>query len=436
MKSKLPTEVEVIYELMPCNAMRVAQEPGPAPHPCAYFRKWGSYHSFDYREEGPPPGADFDVPSVYVGRAPLLPEPLSGCRKAPILAVGINPNLPGWYRQNRRALNPHFDDYKQYARYFRYRALAKPALPADDYERYGGGAHDDPFSGFELDVPEDEEGGRPIRVEQQRQSMYRGYQALLDRLGELAGWEGHGLAVGEDLAYGNMVACPSSRWTTRPLEGSPDDEAVPPMTTAERDGIVTECFRERRYFLRQLFQSLPAVLLVFSQSTANALIGELADLFVEGGAAPGMSLAELGQGRHRLRYGDLPDGRELTARVIFAPHITGTPEAFSAARDRVVEQLLEEVEAGRLRYDAARGHLGRPVGACSFCPTFELDPCGYELDPVVVKTELLADGVAQADPIAEKRWQQGMLDQVRTAAAPAAAVWPDTDEEDGPGQSL
>ncbi|WP_375744098.1 hypothetical protein NR800_03840 [Corallococcus interemptor] len=40
--SNLPIEVELIYELMPCNAMRSAQEPLRPPHPCAYLRQWGS----------------------------------------------------------------------------------------------------------------------------------------------------------------------------------------------------------------------------------------------------------------------------------------------------------------------------------------------------------------------------------------------------------
>src|SRR6202022_3482309 len=59
--SRLPTEVELVYEVMPCNAMRVAQEPLGKAHPCTYFRRWGTYHSYDYStvttipRRGPPP---------------------------------------------------------------------------------------------------------------------------------------------------------------------------------------------------------------------------------------------------------------------------------------------------------------------------------------------------------------------------------------------
>ena len=110
--SRLPTEVELVFEVMPCNALRTAQEPGRAPHPCSYFRRWGSYHSYDYASDGPPPQRGIVHDSVYLGRGPLVPEVLSGCRKAPILAVGINPNLPGWWRWTRSSVNPLFDDYR------------------------------------------------------------------------------------------------------------------------------------------------------------------------------------------------------------------------------------------------------------------------------------------------------------------------------------
>src|SRR4051812_40721264 len=105
MPSQLPVEVELVFEIMPCQAQRVAETPGAKPHACAYFRDWGEYHSFDYASAGPPkPG--MQTQADYVGRAPLLPEMLSGCRKAPILAVGINPNLPAWWPNQRGSLNP------------------------------------------------------------------------------------------------------------------------------------------------------------------------------------------------------------------------------------------------------------------------------------------------------------------------------------------
>jgi hypothetical protein len=429
-ETRLPVEVELAYEVMSCQAMRTAQEPAGKPHPCSYFRKWGTYHSYDYTIEGAPSERGIVHKARYVGRAPLVPELLSGCRKTPIMALGINPNLPGWWKHRRGSLNPLFADYRQYAHYFRYRAHEKLELSRKDYRAYGGGDHDTPFSDFELEVPADENGDRVVKVRPQPQAMYEAYQGLLDSLAEAMGWPEEKLVVGEDLAYGNMVASPSAKWTTVP---SSTDPTLPPMSEAERNGIVSECFRERRYFLRQLFQSLPAVLLIFSQSTANAFNRELGDRFGAGAPSPGEKVEELMQREVRLRFGDLPDGRELDARVIYAPHITGNPEEFAPARARVVEQLAEEARAGRLAFNEQTGHLRRPAGACVFCPMLEIGPCDYEaeLEPLTEAPQLTADAPVAA-LMAEKEAQRALLDGVVEQAPPIADAWAATDDIDEP----
>jgi hypothetical protein len=426
--SRLPTEVELVYEVMPCNALRTAQEPGRQPHPCSYFRRWGRYHSYDYAADGPPPQPGIVQESVYVGRGPLVPEVLSGCRKAPILAVGINPNLPGWWSATRSWVNPLFDDYQQYAHYFRYRAIAKLQLPPADYDRFGGAAADSPFSDLELTVPADSQGRRRIPVEPQPQTMYRTYQGLLDALAAAQGWPAQQLVVGEDLAYANMVACPSAKWTTR---ASATDPTLPAMTLSERAGIVTECFRERRYFLRQLFQSLPAVILVFSQSTANAFNAELRDRLAVGTPGPNEPLEQLMDREVRLVYGELNDGSSLDARVIYSPHITGDPQHFREARDRVVGQLRVEADTGRIRFNPASGHLHRPPGACVFCPMLQIGPCDYleELRPLTSSARLTADappGLLQQ----EKQVQVGLLAGGAWAAGAVEQAWAATDEPD------
>jgi len=426
--TRLPTEVELAYEVMSCNAMRVAQEPLGKPHPCAYFRKWGTYHSYDYvLDEIPVRGIVHEA--NYVGRAPLAPELLSGCRKTPLMAVGINPNVPGWWAKHRNSVSPLFDDYKQYAHYFRYREVSKLQLSEEDYRSYGGGEQDTPFSNFELDVARDKDGNRPIKVEPQPQPMYEAYQGLLDSLAEEMGWKDAELLVGEDLSYGNMVATPSAKWTTVP---NPEEPALPPMTTEERDGIVSECFRDRKYFLKQLFQSLPTVLLIFSQSTANAFIGELGERFSAGDPKPGEPLEELMEREIVLRYGELPDGSEIDARVIFSPHATGNPQEYEKARAKVVAQLVEAAKAGRLAYNPKTKHLSRPPGACVFCPMLEIGPCDYvdELQPLSAAPQLTA-----ASPVAElqeeKQLQQSLMAGVVQAAPPVDEAWAGSDETVG-----
>jgi hypothetical protein len=430
-ETRLPVEVELAYEVMSCQAVRVAQEPESRPHPCNYFRSWGTYHSYDYTEDVPPPERGIVHRTRYMGRAPLVPELLSGCRKCPIMAVGINPNLPGWWPFHRGALNPLFDDYHQYAHYFRYRAHAKLELSKEDYESFGGGDDDTPFSDFELNVPEDANGNRVVEVKLARQKMYDGYQDLLEGLADAMGWPKDKITVGEDLSYGNMVASPSAKWTTK---GDPDDPKLPPMKPEERDGIVSECLRKRRYFLRQLFQSLPPVLLVFSQSTADAFNAEMGPRFTQGKPAQREPLADLMNREVRLGYGTLPDGRELYSRVIYSPHITGNPADFAPARQRVIDQLAEEANAGRIAFNAATGHLARPAGACVFCPMLQVGPCDYidELEPLAEAPQLTAAGAPVMDLERERELQAELLAGVVESAPPVAEAWAGVDDMDEP----
>ena len=422
-ESHLPTEVELAYEVMPCNALRSAQHPGAHPHPCSYFLKWGRYHSYDYETAGPPPKPGIVQLTQYVGRGPLVPEILSGCRKAPIMAVGINPNLPGWWPLSRNAINPLFDDYKQYAHYFRYRATAKLQIPKKKYEGFGGDSpQDQPLtnskppkpSTWELNVPVDDDGFRTIPVETQALTMYENYESLLKDLAKAMGWKADKLSVGEDLSYGNMVGCPSAKWINKP---DPKDKSVPPMppmTASEQKGIVGECFHTRKYFLRQLFQSLPNVLMIFSQSTTDAFVAEMQGRFSKGNPKPGDQINDLLHKTVRLRYGTRDDGSPLEARVIFSPHITGNPTEFGPARQRVLDQLIEEATLGNIRFNSATGHLSRPPGSCVFCTMLDIGPCDYLSELKPLKTLPILSAVVAASPapalMAEKEEQRRLLE--------------------------
>jgi len=423
--SQLPIEVELAFELMPCQAERVAQEPGPTPHPCAYFRKWGTYHSFDYEHAGPPKPGTATL-GEYVGRAPLVPEMLSGCRKAPILAVGINPNLPGWWPGHRSSLTPLFDDYRQYAHYFRYRRMAKPELSTQDYQAFGGGPTDvPPTSTVTLNVPRDADGHRTITLHWREQDMYREYQGLLDGVAGAMEWPAGRLVVGEDLSYGNMVACPSAKWTTQPVGGQP---TLPVMSPTERSGIVSECFTGRRYFLRQLFQSLPAVILVFSQNTATTFVRALQGKFSKGDPKPDDTIASLMSREVVLHFGDLPDGSGVEARVLFGPHPTGNPNEWDNAKPTVVAQLVECVRQGRLRFNPGTGRLSRPPGSCAFCTILNIGPCDYrgELTPLATPPALTADRLPSLG--VDKPLQTAMLDRFIDALRPTADTWEASDE--------
>ncbi len=420
----IPIEVALVFETMTCQAAEVARRPLGRPSPCVYFQDWGTYHSFTNLADEIPAPHLVETEVDYVGRAPLTPELLTGCRKAPIMAVGINPNLPGWWPDHRGALNPMFEDHRQYAHYFRYRGKNKLQLDPATYEALGGGADDTPDSTFELDVPVDHQGRRPVSADYAPQAMYEAYEALLTDAADALGWQSATLSVGEDLSYGNMIASPSAKWTTQP------DASLPAMTVSQRDGIVTECFRTKRYFLRQLYQSLPKVILVFSQSTANAFIGEMAGQFTTGAPQPGETVVDLLRREVRLSYGTAPGGDVLDGRVVFAPHPTGDPTAFDAVRPLVVQQIVAEIETGSIVLNVATGHLTRSAGSCVFCTMLRIGPCDYEAELVGLAA---AAEVGERQPLhlttaADLRASLSMLAEADVSSTPVGDAWAHTDE--------
>lgn len=413
--SKMPTEVELVLEVMPCLSMRQTYDSATTAHPCSYFGEWGYYHSYDYGSSGPPEQPKIELPVVYAGKRQVVPELLSGCRKAPILCVGINPNLPGWTDSSRNAVHPYFEDVLQYAHYFRYRTRDKLRIPLADYEDLLGPRTDEPSSPQPLTAPGDD-----LPVERSEVLMYAQYQRLLDGLADRRGWKPHKLAVGEDIAYANMVACPSTRWVVRQNQ---QDPAMPVMGTSRAKGIVGECFYERKYFLRQLVQSLPAVIVVFSQTTAREFITALTDRFVEGNPKPNEPLAGLFTRTVRLRYGQLSDGTNLDARVIFMPHASARPAEFDAMLDRAVDCLEEEVESGDLVFRPETGHLRRGKGACVFCSNalYRIGPCDYEheLQPIAPgQVGPLAAAPEAPDALADKAEQMRLLSNLVHARSP------------------
>jgi hypothetical protein len=185
---------------------------------------------------------------------------------------------------------------------------------------------------------------------------------------------------------------------------------MPAMTSDQQNGIVTECFHHRQYFLRQLFQSLPKVLMVFSQSTTDAFLAEMSGRFSAGDPKVGDTINDLLSRVVRLRYGVDNQGNPLEARVIFSPHITGTPAQFAQARSKVLAQLVSEAKSGGLQFNSATGHLQRPQGACVFCTMMQIGPCDYEseLQPLSNAPSLTSESSSSALML-EKQKQLSLL---------------------------
>lgn len=394
----LPVEVELALEVMPCQAMRRSYDSVTVPHACSHFAKWGNYHSFDYDEKGAPPSPEILQKSRYAGKRPLVPEILSGCRKAPIMAVGINPNLPGWSRSSRNAIHPYFDDYLQYVHYFRWRATDKLRIPMDQFDSLLGNREDGPFEIADLIKK-----GDLISVEHAPVTMYQGYQSLLDGLAQRRGWAEHNLSVGEDLAYANMVACGSARWTT-----SSNEANMPVMGEEGARAIVSECFFSRKYFVRQMLQTLPKVVIIFSQTTADAFIVAMQRHFTKGNPHPGEAISQLLKREIRVHFGMTVAGEVLDARVIFSPHVSARPEDFAAAREVIIDHLDAEAIAGNLEINIKTGHLLRPRGSCLFCENalYSIGICDYRaelrsLDSGAIKS-LVNAGADRTDQVSDR----------------------------------
>lgn len=290
----------------------------------------------------------------------------------------------------------------QYAHYFRWRATDKLRIPQDKYRELVGSAEDGPFESHPLQPVHES-----IDVERSPVAMYGAYQSLLDGLAQSQGWAGHRLAVGEDLAYANMVACASARWTIRP------DGDMPVMGPVRAGAIVDECLNKRQYFLRQMLQSLPAVVIVFSQTTADAFIAAMRGRFTLGNPQPQERIADLIQREIRLSFGRTQDGEELRARVIFSPHASSRPEEFEEQRAVIVAHLADEVAQGRLGLNAATGHLLRKRGGCQFCDNalYSIGPCDYraELQPLAMAGPSALEAMGRPDALKERSEHERLL---------------------------
>ena len=116
----VPAEVAILHEVMCCRA-------------CKWFWKkkpYGPYPAYDFGNDFP---AELyhragipvrfkkhllpDLLGTCAGLQWVLPAPLSGCRKAPIMTIGINPNLTAFWPGVKGATwcYPFLKDKRRYA---------------------------------------------------------------------------------------------------------------------------------------------------------------------------------------------------------------------------------------------------------------------------------------------------------------------------------
>ena len=140
-----PLEIDLVYNVRPCGS-------------CSFFwpedatqQPYGPFPAYDFDSNTPQTVQPTGNPRSYVWvkgatRSQAFPNPeiMDGCRKAPIMTIGINPNLtafaPGttgasWCYPNFTSENAT-DAWTKYAYYYRYRSVYQERFQLDFVKRY------------------------------------------------------------------------------------------------------------------------------------------------------------------------------------------------------------------------------------------------------------------------------------------------------------
>lgn len=312
-KDKLPVEVSLVADVRKCRS-------------CAWFWQgippYGPYPAYGWTEEFPPQARE-SGPQPSPDEKPISPtawlrgsqegaklvEPgiMHGCRMAPIMTVGINPNMTAWfpYASSAGWTYPSLGSDASYAYYYRHFTIyqetlsrdlvlqgisATEHLVAENDGEFIGATRGNSHNYIELKVRykgHDHDTVLPIVftpearwvVLQQEKSFSRGtllagrfdppagikapilkspagyYQRMipvLERFKEKVGLDDASLTVGEDVAQHDMVGCASPGWQTK--------YDMPKAT------IAGNCVTRHGWLVRQFLQSQPKVVILVGGS--------------------------------------------------------------------------------------------------------------------------------------------------------------------------
>ncbi len=299
---------------------------------CGWFWRgtapYGPYPGFDWNTDFPPEAVrSGKQPAGFVAAQPWLsanltgpaftdPGIMHGCRKAPIMTIGINPNLTAWFPYTSSApwIYPAFTAEARYAYYYRHFTLYQESLSIDFVRAHINRDHDQcllaeddgyvtessrenahnyiqltvRYSGRSEDTsydiawkPEErwvvvQNGGYPNRPEtwfkkgdvlagrfdapatgsaeiyENAAGYYQRMVPVLERFKTLTGLQAANLTIGEDVAQHDMVACASPGWQTK---------FDMPM-----ERIATNCVSDHGWMVSQFVQSQPAFVILVSTS--------------------------------------------------------------------------------------------------------------------------------------------------------------------------
>jgi len=364
-------EVKLVSETTECRSCDWFWRPAP----------YGPYPAFDFIEDYPPElrerqnqlysDGEF-VRSIKGKTRPeniLNPQMLHGCRKSPIMTIGINPNLTGFWSGTKgsRWIYPAFKNYRRYAYYYRHRNVHQESvnldfirenlrpdgrliaeksgyiarLKRDDVERkitihlkfedgteakfpqtwdienhfvmvmdrsWGNSKQfekGDVLGGF-IDLPIDAE----IPIEQNVRMI-----PILERLSSYLRSRGHipNLEMSEDCAQLNMVACASPGWGDR--------------LKINKKQVIEHCIMQNAWVVKQLIQSRPKVI-IFSGRSAFNLFHSVFHQFIDKELYLDMDVYGLmkytARDPHYLTIKSQAGGApyELRTRLLISPHFS------------------------------------------------------------------------------------------------------------------
>ncbi len=143
--SKDPLEIDLVYNVRSCGTCKFFWPDNPMKQP------YGPYPAFDFDSNIPKENQPNGSPEDYLWlkgttKEEAFPngEVMDGCRKAPIMTIGINPNMtafaPG--QQGASWAYPNFtsddktDAWTKYAYYYRYRSVYQEHLNLDFIKKH------------------------------------------------------------------------------------------------------------------------------------------------------------------------------------------------------------------------------------------------------------------------------------------------------------
>lgn len=316
----LPVEVQLAWEIMTCKAMRETYD--EEAQPCRYFNKhFGPYLAYDWlpesseKMEDETTGRQIQVKTN--GARYSVPALCGGCRKAPLMTIGINPNMASWQLNTDGSswAYPFFDNISEFATYYRYQTIYQEKFDLNFIEEFvdsasvvkaskSGVINDIQYNtaqdGFEITLLYDGDSVE-TKIEQPRQAVVLvdkkqrfnaadllagiiklpigqnttitqepvGYHiqfaSIFDKAKAKLIADGKipsdaDLHTGEDVLLGDMVACASPGWTAS-SGGVPEEY---------RDNIIKACCTDKGWLALQFQQTNPAII-VFSGTSAFSM---------------------------------------------------------------------------------------------------------------------------------------------------------------------